>query len=223
MDKIKKIKDKLSKALKGKGMYISLAICLVCVGAAGLIAYKAATGKLNSSLNSLKDNSANMVDNPLGDVRKDDGLSSGLQSVVDTMVRVVPVDGDLLSEFSNGALVHSKTLGVWQTHDGVDIAAAENTNVKAMSKGTVKEIKEDPIWGYSIEIDHANGITSYYYNLGQAMTVSEGDTVDAGDIIGVVGKSAAGEIAEESHLHFAVKRNNEWIDPMEFVLPGKSK
>lgn len=52
-----------------------------------------------------------------------------------TMVR--PLNGEVLNDFSAGELVKSKTLNVWKTHDGVDIAGAMDEKVKSMTGGTV--------------------------------------------------------------------------------------
>ena len=48
----------------------------------------------------------------------------------------LPVEGEILTEYSDGELVKNETLGEWRTHDGIDIAAAANTPVKAAADGT---------------------------------------------------------------------------------------
>ncbi len=37
--------------------------------------------------------------------------------------------------------------GDWRYHPGVDLDAAEGTEVKAVLSGTVAEVKEDDVWG----------------------------------------------------------------------------
>ena len=86
-----------------------------------------------------------------------------------------------------------------------------------MNKGTVTEIKDDPLWGCCVTIDHGSGITGYYCSLSKALNVTEGDRVNAGQVIGAVGDTAECEAAELSHLHFALKRDNAWIDPIAFI------
>ena len=53
--------------------------------------------------------------------------------------------------------------------------------------------------------------------------VKEGDTVNSGDVIGSIGDTAEIEAAEPSHLHFALKRNGEWIDPVGYIDPFSNK
>ena len=57
-------------------------------------------------------------------------------------------------------------------------------------------------------------------NLSKEMSVKEGDEVNAGEVIGSVGDTAQAEAAELSHLHFGLKKNGQWIDPIEFIDPA---
>ncbi|MCL2109735.1 MAG: M23 family metallopeptidase [Oscillospiraceae bacterium] len=127
---------------------------------------------------------------------------------------VMPVEGEVGNPFSNGELVKSKTLGVWKTHDGIDIVAPLGTPVMAMTSGVVDEVYSDPLWGICVVIDHGDGIIASYFGLDKNVTVSVGQEVGSGDVIGAVGDTAEIEIAEGPHLHFGVRKNGEWVDPM---------
>ncbi|MBR2088737.1 MAG: M23 family metallopeptidase [Oscillospiraceae bacterium] len=124
-----------------------------------------------------------------------------------------PVEGDVLQPFSGGALVKSATTGVWQTHNGVDLAAALGDPVKAAAGGVVTQVSEDALWGITVTIDHKNGYLTRYCNLGTDLSVSEGDSVEAGFIIGAVGKTADAESVGETHLHFEVLKDGKYLDP----------
>lgn len=132
-------------------------------------------------------------------------------------VMVRPLNGEILNEFSDGELVRSKTLNVWKTHDGVDIAGAQNEQVKSMTSGTVTKIIDDQMMGVCVVVDHSGGLEAYYCNLSKDIPVAEGQSVSAGTILGVVGSTAESEIGEASHLHFAVKKNGDWIDPIALI------
>lgn len=138
-------------------------------------------------------------------------------AAVTPQVMVRPLNGEIINAFSDGELVKSKTLNVWKTHDGVDIAGALDEKVKSMMGGTVTKVYEDQLMGASVIIDHGNGIEGYYCNLSKDIPIAEGQTVSAGTIIGMVGDTAESEISEPSHLHFAVKKNGEWIDPIALI------
>lgn len=228
MGKIKLAESKFVRVMRDKGLYITLGLCIVAAVGVGYYAYDKAIDEINSSLDySVPDSSqkdAEQVNQTQTGVPKDTVTTPEVLDTIETAsTAVMPVNGEVLTAYSNGELVKSETLGVWKTHDGVDIAADEGEKVKAMNDGTVTKVWEDPLWGFCIMITHSGNVESYYYNLGEATTVSQGDEVKAGDTIGVVGKSAQAEITMESHLHFGVKKNGAWTDPIEFVNPGSNK
>lgn len=128
---------------------------------------------------------------------------------------MMPVDGEVLSEFSGGELVKSETTGAWQTHNGVDIKAAVGDAVKAVDDGTVKAVENDPLWGVTVTIDHGNGIVTKYCNLNSGVTVQAGQKVSGGEEIGAVGSTADIESSTQSHLHFEVLKNGSYTDPKE--------
>lgn len=216
----------LGKKLGKKGLYITLSACLLAAGGAGLAAYNKTVSDLNDKIiitpSSSKNNESEVAaDNKKDDVEKED--SSTENDDIQTQPNVMPVNGEILNPFSNGELVKSETLGVWKTHDGVDIKGELGTQVKAMNKGKVTKIEENALLGNCITIDHGNGVIGYYCNLSKEMNVSEGDQVNAGEVIGAIGDTAESEVAELSHLHFALKKNGSWIDPIEFIDSASTK
>lgn len=130
---------------------------------------------------------------------------------------IMPVFGQVSLEYAKDKLVYSRTLESWETHDGIDLACEKGTTVKAVADGYVSEIKNDPRLGFSIIIDHQNGLKTVYANLSNSSVVSPNQKVSVGDIIGCVGDSAAFESAEQSHLHFEVLKDNEPINPASFL------
>lgn len=128
-----------------------------------------------------------------------------------------PVTGEKITEFAKDKLVYSNTLGEWITHNGIDIKADKTTVVKASADGTVKSIKNDPRYGLTVVIEHANEYTSVYSNLLTAEFVVEGEKVKQGQTIGTVGNTATFEIADEPHLHFEITKNGEYVDPELYI------
>ena len=137
----------IGKILGGKGLYITLGACLLAVGGAGVAAYNHAVSKINDSLTfSMSDShysqSSNLqADNKQSGVEKDDesSMDDSSQTVPNTQPNVMPVNGEIINPFSNGELVKSETLGVWKTHDGVDIKADNGTQVKEIGRASCRE------------------------------------------------------------------------------------
>lgn len=129
----------------------------------------------------------------------------------------MPIEGEILNEFSGGELVKSKTTGAWQTHNGVDIAAALGDVVISAGSGTISAVDNDPLWGITVTLDHGNGIITRYSNLNEGVTVQVGQEVGSGEEIGAVGETADIETSENSHLHFEVVKNGSFVNPLEII------
>ena len=130
---------------------------------------------------------------------------------------VHPLQGQTIAAFSMDELIYSETMGDWRTHDGVDIAAEPGTPVCAASAGTVLDVRQDDLMGTTVVISHDGGYDTVYANLQSEPTVEVGDYVTAGQMIGSVGRTALSESALESHLHFGVTKDGEFVDPEEYL------
>ena len=124
-----------------------------------------------------------------------------------------PVEGEIIKEFAKDNLIFSNTLNEWTTHMGIDIKADKTTVVKAAYNGTVESIKNDPRYGLTVIIAHDDGYKTVYSNLLTSEFVVEGEKVTTGQTIGTVGNTATFEIADESHLHFEILKDNVQVDP----------
>lgn len=149
--------------------------------------------------------------------------SSTSSSTVAPTIYVLPLQGSMLTEYSPDNPIYDKTMNDWRTHNGVDIAANAGTPVKACADGTVLDVKTDDQLGQEVVIQHGGGITSIYADLtafGDKPTVRKGQKVEAGDVIGSVGATAQAEIGLVPHLHFAMMKNGNYVDPL--VTIGKT-
>jgi Membrane proteins related to metalloendopeptidases len=131
------------------------------------------------------------------------------------LVFAYPVgNGDVINAYSGDKPVYDKTMADWRVHDAVDIEAPTGTPVKACASGTVCEVKMDDMYGEEIVIDHGDGLKSIYANLSGKVNVKTGQKVEVGDTIGAVGETAQAETAETAHLHFAMTKDGQAIDPL---------
>lgn len=128
-----------------------------------------------------------------------------------------PLQGTVIAAFSPDALQLNATMGDWRTHNGIDLSAELGTNVQAVGDGVVTEIREDLLLGTVLTIDHGGSLTSSYANLAPELLVSTGDHVTAGCVIGQVGQTAAGELAQDNHLHFSMALSGESVNPEDYL------
>lgn len=99
-------------------------------------------------------------------------------------------------------------------HDGLDIGAAPNTPVRAPAQGRVTSTGYDPKLGNMVRVDHGYGVETLYGHLAKAL-VKEGQRVERGDVIALVGSSG---LATGPHLHYMVKVNGQALDPIKYIL-----
>ncbi len=128
-------------------------------------------------------------------------------------------DGGLQKPYLNGRISSPfgpRSLGY---HYGVDIIALAGScygdDIYAAADGVITKARPEGGNGYGkyVEITHDNGIVTLYAHMSQ-VNVAVGDTVKAGDIIGLVGSTG---YTTGPHLHFEVSINGEKVDPELFV------
>ncbi len=98
-------------------------------------------------------------------------------------------------------------------HEGLDYAAPSGTPILAAAEGEVIRTGVSSSYGRYVEIQHANGVTSFYAHMSR-IRAEEGQFVAAGDLIGDVGSTGR---STGAHLHFEIRRDGEQINPDDFL------
>jgi len=129
---------------------------------------------------------------------------------------VWPVEGEVATPFADEQLVYDVTLNHWAVHLGLDILAPAGAPVLAAWDGRVTQITHDKLAGRSINLLHADGLTTQYRGM-DTVDVALGDVLRAGDILGTVGKSSLAEAALGAHLHFQVEVNGVPCNPLAYL------
>lgn len=121
-----------------------------------------------------------------------------------------PVEGNIIYQF--GRLINPNNTTVrW---NGIGIAAADGTPVKAVAAGVVALVDESlATYGRTVVIQHGGNDYSVYSSLGK-ITVTKGTKVVKGQAIGTVGKS---DPDMEPHLHFEMRPGQRAVDPLEWL------
>ena len=103
-------------------------------------------------------------------------------------------------------------------HKGVDIGTPMRTPILAAKSGTVTWASWNGGYGECIIIYHGKGNSTLYGHLdnlsGSPYNVKLGDTVRQGDVIGWSGTSGN---STGPHLHFGIKENDTWVDPLNYL------
>ena len=135
-----------------------------------------------------------------------------------------PVEGYLLKGYDIDLPVYSLTMNDYRVHAGLDILADPGAPVCAVAEGTVQNIYDDPLMGKCISVSHTSGLVSYYMGLSDEIYegIVEGAPVYCGQPLSSVGDSTLIELAEESHLHFEMKLNGDYVDPSKYVSYEKT-
>ena len=102
-------------------------------------------------------------------------------------------------------------------HNGIDMAAYHGAPIVAAGPGVVTYAGVRSGYGRLVEIDHGHGFKSRYGHL-SGITVSKGDTVEVGDLVGKMGTTGR---STGDHLHFEVWFNGKPYDPIKFLKAGR--
>lgn len=108
--------------------------------------------------------------------------------------------------------------GGFEFHEGQDIKVDIGTQVAATAAGKIITAGYQGGYGFMVEIDHGNGMTTRYGHLSKVL-VKEGQEVKRGEIVGDSGNTGR---STGPHLHYEVRINGEAVDP-SLYLPDYAK
>lgn len=124
---------------------------------------------------------------------------------------VTPVLGRITSPY--GYRDDPITSGEDEFHVGVDLSAEIGTPVLSFAAGTVDFIGESSGYGLYIQIDHGNGITTFYCHCSQ-LCVQKGMQVSAGQMIAKTGDTGN---TTGPHLHMEMRRHGILLNPEYYI------
>ncbi|MCB0281621.1 MAG: peptidoglycan DD-metalloendopeptidase family protein [Calditrichaeota bacterium] len=98
-------------------------------------------------------------------------------------------------------------------HQGVDFSAEKGTPVFNIAEGKVIEAEKKGNYGNTVVIQHADNIRSLYAQLSEIL-VQKNQIIKKGEVIGKVGNSG---LSTAPHLHFEIRKNNQSVDPADYL------
>ena len=114
-------------------------------------------------------------------------------------------------------------LGCSSYHQGLDFVPGYGTPIQAIAGGTVTLSQQGGGFGNHVHIDHViNGqrVTSVYAHMvWDSSPLRVGDTIEAGDFVGLVGSSG---MSTAPHLHFELHLDGVPVDPYAWLITNAS-
>jgi murein DD-endopeptidase MepM/ murein hydrolase activator NlpD len=130
------------------------------------------------------------------------------------LVRKPVAEGIMRSSFG---IRRHPILGYTKMHTGVDWAAPTGTPIYAAGNGTVEKAGWESGYGKFVLIRHNNGYESAYGHMSAfARGIDENVRVRQGQVIGFVGSTG---LSTGSHVHYEIRVNGRFVDPMRIKLP----
>jgi murein DD-endopeptidase MepM/ murein hydrolase activator NlpD len=96
-----------------------------------------------------------------------------------------------------------------EVHQGLDIAVARGTPIRAAGGGTVSDAGRDTEYGLFVKLEHPDEYQTMYGHASRLL-VQQGDSIAAGQVIGLSGSTGR---STAPHLHFEILKAGEAIDP----------
>lgn len=105
--------------------------------------------------------------------------------------------------------------GMLPYHNGLDLAKYPGCPISAVANGVVIYAGWSPYGeGYNVKIDHGGGIVTHYYHGEGTFWVKEGDRVQQGQQIMMMGTTGN---STGIHLHFSLFKDGIAVDPSPYV------
>ncbi len=146
-------------------------------------------------------------------IRAQIAAASSTQTVASSSGFVRPVPGAISSGF--GMRIHPIS-GDRRMHNGVDMNGALGDPIRSARAGRVIFAGVKGGYGNAVMIDHGGGMVTLYAHQ-STMAVSNGEKVQAGQVIGYVGSTGQ---STGPHLHFEVRINGGPVNPAKYLGPG---
>jgi len=123
---------------------------------------------------------------------------------------VTPRNSRVTSGFGDGRVFNGQ---VSSRHMGLDLQGLRGDTVVAATRGVVELVEPFLLAGNVVYLNHGAGLLSAYFHLSEQL-VAVGDTVSAGDPVGLVG--ATGRVTGP-HLHWVVRYGRTSVDPTSLL------
>ncbi len=196
---------------KANAVYFVLGLCILAVGLS--ITFMLLQKENDLTLNNEQKPS---IDQPSDSVITPPS-EEDLTPVQKPVVFGLPVNNPTSIGEYGETMVYNSTLGRYTAHLAIDFFAPEGSDVYAVYDGTILSVETTFLQGTTITIEHGNGLYSIYNSLADGDSVSVGQIVKQGDVIGQVSTTNRQEYKDGAHVHFSVKEDGQFINPEKYL------
>lgn len=223
--------------LKGKNFLAICAVCLIAIGAASWAAYSAVNTVPMTNSSEISSNTVSRPDivskEPIysSEPIPSDQTTSSIESNVEETPSetepsvtnpppvasffIMPISaGSVYKGFSNTTLQYSNTYDDYRLHAAVDITSEKSKSVTSCGEGIVTDVFNDSLYGWTITIDHGNGVIAKYCGFDEKVRVKVGDIVSSTTVLGEIGVVPC-ESLDASHIHLEFTKNGTPVSPIE--------
>lgn len=127
-----------------------------------------------------------------------------------------PIQGEIILNYDMNQTIYFPTLDQYKLSSAIAVKAEEGTPVLAAASGMVYDIVKNAQTGTTVTMELGNGYQAIYGQL-KDLTVEEGEMIDKGTVIGYIDVPTKYYSVEGSNLYYTMKRNGEYINPMEYL------
>ncbi|WP_182199849.1 M23 family metallopeptidase [Paraliobacillus salinarum] len=214
-------KLKWKRVLEKKWFFPAVYLSVAALLLAGVLWYQNLNNQIPEATDQSEEGLSDQVEHPL-DYNQDSNPVVNPSEIVK-----MPVSADAQTEIVTNFYDYDKTPeeqaqalvlynNKYYQSKGIDIASTTDKtfSVVASLSGEVTDVRQDPMLGYVVEMEHADGVTTHYASLTD-IQVESGEKVKQGEELGVAGKNNFGQ-ASGTHVHFEIRKDGEAVDPQQF-------
>lgn len=222
-------KESIVSFLKRNAFYLILAVVLTVIAVVGAVVIV----NQNKATPTFKKNSASISNSAQNSILSSQGQSSqkpsssvgnSSQSKPTVITFTMPVEGGVVTnEYTDNTVVFNPTLEVYSAHLALDISGAEGAKVLCAYAGTIESIETSYLQGTVVTVNHGDGLKTVYSSLEVNEELEVGQTLQAGDELGIISTTNRQEYKQGPHLHFEAIKNEVKVNPADYLILDEDK
>lgn len=127
-----------------------------------------------------------------------------------------PVSGNVIMNYSMENTIYFATLDQYKYNPALIIGCETGDSVKAAADGKIVSIETLDETGTTMTVDLGNGYQAIYGQL-KDITLQEGDTCSAGQVLGSVSDPSRYYLKEGSNLYFQLEKDGASVNPLDYL------